>query len=180
MKSHFLIFIISFFIFNSCNTSTKCDCKKDCSTENLIVITPENSISSENLYAAYLTKEKIIISEKLSNEDSGQLNDEEKEKLKNALRYANKFLLSLDSKIGGGICPPCPDGICCSKFNYFRFNKNFKQVKLTTNPTDKVTLDNQTIIQIRDPKTKEVLTDKVSLKVLNFEGKLVDFNIKIK
>lgn len=181
MSAKFSFFLICCFFIFSCNTAKECDCEKDCQTATPTVLTPENSISNESLYVMYLTHEKAKITKQLQSPDAGQLSEEEVEKLKQALTYANKYIAQLRPKVGGGICPPCPEGICCSDYEYLRVDKKFDKVKVKTDDSENtITLGDQIIIPLRDINNQTVLINSITLSVKDFQGENVELNVDIK
>ncbi len=181
MKAKFSFFLICYFFLISCNTTKECDCEKDCQKGIPVILTPENSISSESLYVMYLTNEKTKITEQLGSPDAGQLSDEELEKLKMALAYTIKNINQLRAKVGGGICPPCPEGICCSDFDYLRVNKKFDKVKVKSDGfNNHITLGDQIIIPLRDLNNQDALVNSIVVTVKDFQGEDISLNLNIK
>lgn len=181
MKAKVSFFLIFFLLILSCtNSSKECDCEKDCVNSEPIFVTIENSISSEALYNTYLKNVLSNVKSQLKDPNFGQLSEDEKERLKQALEHSK---VNFNSKVVGGICPPCPtrsiDKICCNDFSFFVFNTKFDKIKLKNKTSLKTyTVGDQIIIPVKN-SNGDIIVNSLDFNVLDYKGNQVDLNLNI-
>ncbi|MEM9679192.1 MAG: hypothetical protein AAF901_02615 [Bacteroidota bacterium] len=179
MKAKSLTTLLICVFILSCGKSKPCNCETDCTDQNVMVLTPENSVSSESIYASYLTATSDKINQSLNPTNTNQITEEQRQKLKDAIDRANVEVEALKPKIGGGICPPCPERICCNGKSYLILDPNFEKVKLPDLSNYKTLNHDGKVIVSLIGENSSMSSDVFTFSILGLDGNQVNIDFQI-